>query len=78
MTEQVTKHDVRYDYGGRRVTCFTPACQTATLIRRDYMSSKEFGELLDVFLEAHPPKNGELTDADHEKPPRTVESIKGQ
>ncbi len=53
-------HGVELDYVGfggyPRLTCMTPGCDGATLIRQPYMTAEQFSDKLKEYDKAHPCK----------------------
>jgi hypothetical protein len=58
MAKQSGEHDVRFDRvglsGRARFSCYTPGCNTATLIHQPYMSVELMEQKVAEFLEQHP------------------------
>lgn len=76
MTLKVPEHDVRYDYGGRRLTCRTNGCREATLAHQPYMRAQVWQRKVREFVRVHPPKQGKLVyDGNERKPTLTVQEV---
>jgi len=68
-------HDVRYDFGGFRVTCTGPGHEQATMRLDDAAFSPEKLKRVNEFFAAHPPINGLVTDADRQGQPARSRSV---
>ncbi len=76
MTSKAQEHDVRYDYGGLRLTCRTNGCREATLLHQPYMQGRVGRKKAEEFVKTHPPKQGKFVyDGNERKPALTMQEV---